>query len=373
MRTITYQDLLTKFTTMRGVDALLDHEKLDFTNSLNHRIKQIWTKHKWPDLTVVIERKLLAINTDTVKADKAISLEDDRDLLDVYGVFSGNPYEERTAQRFEYTLIDNHIILPKGIKVDSVFIVGSKVPADNYEDIDPLAPPVVGEQRKVVEAWTAGANTAVVDEIVTVNFLQIDADGEIIGVVFTRADGSNLQGGIDRYRDKTKPFFGYIEQPYFQLPTEPNNGHDSNYTFPVEERPIVIAKSSSSLLIEGSYYRLHVYNTSTGTGRIYTLDGQQVKVFALRGIDWELVKEAKDLNTSIPAFMESMLISYTMADHYRADGQNEKSMIEEKKGDEQMQDALDRFERLEGQNRVPVVTYPPRSLGITRVTTQRNV
>ena len=176
MRVITYQDLLKKFTTMRGVDALLDHEKLDFTNSLNHRIKQIWTKHKWPDLTVVVEKRLVAINTDTVKADKAISLENDGSLFDVYGVFSGNPYEERTAERFEYTLIDNHIILPKGIKVDSVFIVGSKVPADNYEDIDPLATPVVGEQRKVVEVWTAGANTAVLGEIVTVKSLQINSE-----------------------------------------------------------------------------------------------------------------------------------------------------------------------------------------------------
>ncbi len=43
---------------MRGVDTLLDHEKVEFNNSLNHRIKQIWVKHKWPELTVVVEKTL---------------------------------------------------------------------------------------------------------------------------------------------------------------------------------------------------------------------------------------------------------------------------------------------------------------------------
>ena len=69
-------------------------------------------------------------------------------------MFDRNPYEEKTAIKYEFNLIDNHSNLPRAIKAESVFIVGSKVPADNYEDIDLLAPPVVGEQRKVVEVWT---------------------------------------------------------------------------------------------------------------------------------------------------------------------------------------------------------------------------
>jgi hypothetical protein len=62
-----------------------------------------------------------------------------------------------------------------------------------------------------------------------------------------------------------------------------------------------------------------------------------------------------------------------MADYFRADGQFEKASLEERKGDEYMAEALDRFERVEGQNRIAVVTYPPRRFGVTRVTTQRNV
>lgn len=219
MRTITYQDLLSKYTSMRGVDTLLDHERVDFSNSLNHRIKQIWVKHKWPDLMVVVEKTLQVIDNDTVKAEKAVRIDNADNLYDVFGVFDTNPYEQRVTERYEYTLIDGHLVLAKGITATSVFIVGSKVPADDY--------------------------------------------GE-----------------------------GYF----------------------------------------------------SGQGR-----------------------------SDIPAFMEWMLLSYTMADFYRADGQNEKAMIEEKKGDEHMQEALDRFERVEGQNRIPVVTYPPRSLGVSRVTTQRNI
>ena len=223
---------------MRGVDVLLDSEKADFNNSLNHRIKQIWSKAKWPDLMVVVEKPLGSISSDTIKADKAISLDFDHEILDVYGVFDRNPYEEKTAIKYEFNLIDNHIILPRAIKAESVFIVGSKVPADNYEDIDLLAPPVVGEQRKVVEVWTAGANTAVLGEIVTVKSLQINTEGETTGVIFTRADGSNLQAGIDRYQDKTIPFYGYIQQPHYQFPTEPNDvGDENDYVFGEGERP----------------------------------------------------------------------------------------------------------------------------------------
>lgn len=219
MRTITYQDLLSKHTSMRGVDTLLDHEKVDFSNSLNHRIKQIWVKHRWPDLTVVVEKTLQVIENDTVKAEKAVRIDNADNLFDVFGVFDTNPYEQRITERYEYTLIDGHLVLAKGVRAKTVFVVGSKVPADDY--------------------------------------------------------GS-----------------GYF----------------------------------------------------SGQGR-----------------------------SDIPAFMEWMLLAYTMADYYRADGQFEKGAISEKQGDQYMEEALDRFERVEGQNRIPVITYPPRSLGVSRLTTQRNI
>ena len=197
-------------------------------------------------------------------------------------------------------------------------------------------------------------------------------------MIFTRADDSILQAGIDRYRDKTIPFYGYIQQPHYQFPTEPNDvGDEKDYVFGEGERPLIIGLQTVNELhpiVKDVIYNIKAVRfKDDGVPMVRVLPIDELIHLSARGINWEVVTEVQSPNTGIPAFMESMLLSYTMADHYRADGQNEKSIVEERKGDEQMQDALDRFERLEGQNRVPVVTYPPRSLGITRVTTHRNV
>ncbi|BAQ84581.1 hypothetical protein [uncultured Mediterranean phage uvMED] len=207
MRTIKYLDLLKKYTSIRGVDELLDQEKADFSNSLNHRIKQIWTKSKWPDLIVVVEKTIQVISTPTLKAENAVRIDNATDLLDVFGVFNKNPYEEAKAIRIEHTLIDGYLVLPRSSTATTVFVVGSKVPHDDY--------------------------------------------GE-----------------------------GYF---------------------------------SSS----GSY------------------------------------------REDIPAFMESMLLSYAMHDHYLADGQGDKALVEMQKAEQHMADALERFERIESQSRITVNTYPP--------------
>ncbi len=218
MRTITYQYLLNKFTAARGVDTLLDSEKTAFSRSLNHRIRQIWFRSKWPDLLVVVEKTLQVIDTETVKAQKAVRIDNATDLYDVFGVYNKNPYKDTTAVRIDHTLIDGYLVLPKSTTATSVFVVGSKVPHDDY--------------------------------------------GE-----------------------------GYF----------------------------------------------------SGQGR-----------------------------SDIPAFMEHMLIAYVMADFYRSDGQNDKALAEEQKAEEYNQQALDRFERMESQNRVTVNTYPP-TYHSNLLISQRNV
>ena len=132
MRTIGYQDLLAKYTSLRGVDELLDAEKADFSNSLNHRIKQIWTKAKWPDLIVVVEKTIQAVDTATLKAENAVRIDNATDLLDVFGVFNKNPYEDNHAIRIDHTLIDGYLVLPRSSTASTVFVVGSKVPHDDY-------------------------------------------------------------------------------------------------------------------------------------------------------------------------------------------------------------------------------------------------
>jgi hypothetical protein len=207
VRTISYQDLLSKYTSMRGVDELLDTEKADFSNSLNHRIKQIWTKAKWPDLIVVVEKTLQAIDVATLKAEKAVRIDNATDLFDVFGVFNKNPYEENNAIRIDHTLIDGYLVLPKSTSASTVYVVGSKVPHNDY--------------------------------------------------------GEGYFSGAGSYRE------------------------------------------------------------------------------------------------DIPAFMESMLLSYAMHDHYLADGQGDKALTELQKVQEFMTDALERFERTQSQNQITVNTYLP--------------
>jgi hypothetical protein len=132
VRTIGYQDLLAKYTSLRGVDELLDAEKADFSNSLNHRIKQIWTKAKWPDLIVVVQKTIQVIDTETLKAENAVRIDNADDLFDVFGVYNKNPYEETNAIRIDHTLIDGYLVLPRSNTASKVFIVGSKVPHDDY-------------------------------------------------------------------------------------------------------------------------------------------------------------------------------------------------------------------------------------------------
>ena len=218
MRTITYQDLLKKYTSLRGVDSLLDSEKQDFSNSINHRIKQLWVKSKWSDLLVVVEKTIQVISTDTLKAENAVKIDDATDLFDVFGVYSKNPYEDASAIRIDHTLIDGYLVLPRSSIAKTVFVVGSKVPADDY--------------------------------------------GE-----------------------------GYF----------------------------------------------------SGQGR-----------------------------TDIPAFMEWMLLSYAMHDHYLTEGQSDKAMVELQKTNEHIAEAMERLERIESQNKVTVNTYPSYRTTSLHIT-QRNI
>ena len=203
---------------MRGVDALTDIEKADFSNSLNHRIKQIWVKAKWPDLIVVVEKTLQVIDTDTLKVENAVRIDNADNLYDVFGVYDKNPYEDHTAVRVDHTLIDGYLVLPRYITAKTVFIVGSNVPHNDY--------------------------------------------GE-----------------------------GYF----------------------------------------------------SGQGR-----------------------------NDIPAFMEWMLLSYAMHDHYLADGQNDKAVAELQKAQEHLDDALERFERVESQNKITINTYPPSMYNSMQIS-QRNI
>jgi hypothetical protein len=198
LRTVSYSELEGRFTSAIGVDTLLAAETTAFQRSLNDRIRQIWTRAKWPPLTTVVSKNLAAVDTATVKADKAVQIDNASDLLDVFSVYTKNPFSDNTAQEVEFNLIDGYIVCPKDTSVSTIFVVGSQVPANDY-----------------------------------------------------------------------------------------------------------------------------------GTG-----------------------------TTTIPQFMERMLLAYSLADYYRAEGQNDKALAEEQRAEEYFQQELERFERLESQNKIKIRVYP---------------
>jgi hypothetical protein len=198
LRTVNYSDLLGRFTSAIGVDTLLTAETTAFQRSLNDRIRQIWTRAKWPPLTTVVSKTLAAVDTTTVKADKAVQIDNAADLLDVFAVYTRNPFTDNTAQEVEFNLINGYLVCPKDTSETTIFVVGSQVPANDY-----------------------------------------------------------------------------------------------------------------------------------GTG-----------------------------TTTIPQFMERMLLAYAIADYYRADSQNDKAIAEEQRAEEYLQQELERFERIESQNKIKIRVYP---------------
>jgi len=132
MRTVTYNELKSRFTSAIGVDQLLASEETAFKNSLNDRVKGAWTRAKWPELMTVVELSVAATTT-PVAADKAVQI-DNSSVLDVFGVYDKNPYADRTAVQLDYRLVNGYIVLPAESSETSIFVVGNQVPPSDYGD-----------------------------------------------------------------------------------------------------------------------------------------------------------------------------------------------------------------------------------------------
>ena len=130
MRTVTYDELKSRFTSAIGVDQLLASEETAFKNSLNDRVKGAWTRAKWPELMTVVELSVAATTT-PVAADKAVQI-DNSSVLDVFGVYDKNPYADRTAVQLDYRLVNGYIVLPAESSATSLFVVGNQVPPSDY-------------------------------------------------------------------------------------------------------------------------------------------------------------------------------------------------------------------------------------------------
>ena len=113
------------------MDTLLASEETDLKNSLNDRIRGAWTRAKWPDVQTVVEKTVAPV-TSPIQADKAVRIDNDSDVMDVFQVFNKNPLTERTAVLLNYQLINGYLILPADSTDSTVFVVGNQVPANDY-------------------------------------------------------------------------------------------------------------------------------------------------------------------------------------------------------------------------------------------------
>ena len=134
MRTVTYTELKNRFTSAIGVDTLLSVEETAFKNSLNDRVKGAWTRAQWPELMTVVEKTVAAV-TSPIVADKAVQIDNDANLMDVFSVFDKNPLSERTAFKLDYNLINGYLVLPANSSQDSVFVMGNQVTPSSYGDV----------------------------------------------------------------------------------------------------------------------------------------------------------------------------------------------------------------------------------------------
>ena len=125
MRTVTYTELKNRFTSAVGVDSLLSVEETAFKNSLNDRVKGAWTRSQWPELMTLKEKSVAAITSPLV-ADKAVQIDNDADIMDVFAVYNKNPLADRQAIKLEYQLINGYLILKADANDTSVFVQGNR-------------------------------------------------------------------------------------------------------------------------------------------------------------------------------------------------------------------------------------------------------
>lgn len=115
------------------MDTLLSVEETAFKNSLNDRVKGAWTRAQWPELMTVVEKSVAAV-TSPIVADKAVQIDNDANLMDVFSVFDKNPLSDRTAFKLDYNLINGYLVLPANSSQNSVFVMGNQVTPSSYGD-----------------------------------------------------------------------------------------------------------------------------------------------------------------------------------------------------------------------------------------------
>ena len=132
MRVVSYSDFKNRYMSAIGVDTLLVPEEAALKRSLNDRVRGAWTRSKWPELINVVTATVAAVSSATLKADRAVQIDNAADLFDVYAVWDKVPWEDRTARQISYSLLGGWLVLPADTSETTVYVVGSQVPSNDY-------------------------------------------------------------------------------------------------------------------------------------------------------------------------------------------------------------------------------------------------
>ena len=90
---------------------------------------------------MTLKEKTVAAVTSPIAADKAVQIDNDSDIMDVFAVFDKNPLTDRQAFKLEYQLINGFLILSADSNQSTVFVQGNQVTPSSYgETGDPDLP-----------------------------------------------------------------------------------------------------------------------------------------------------------------------------------------------------------------------------------------
>ena len=321
MNTIPFSIIRKRFQYTAGISSLDNWESSFFENSLNHRLRYAWQWAEWPSLLElnyrpvnelgIVGAQIECLKNHPVKTPPSTGLVVG-DVVEITGTWPGNSDSYTWSQ-----------------------------PSSSYG--------IPGEKRKVTAVWqneTDGVlkNSVVGEELEIV--LTNDKDGK----KYKRSDGSYIWSNQHQFENYTEPYiqqgtggFDKINElgkgggdswKYISFPDlDVLNLYDRNPFEDTSAREINYRLIDSLLEIDPSYKNSHV---------------------------WLLTRKPfKEINSSgfVPAMFETFLVSATLADFYRADGQQNKAQYEEAQAEEALTKQLDRIERQNQQARISVITY----------------
>jgi hypothetical protein len=113
MRVLTYPSLKSRYTGLLGLDSLSTEENTGLLNSVGDRLRAVWYRADWPELTHIADLDLYK--------DGPTEQWRSADLTeDIVAVYSGDPLVSINAYSIDYILLDSRCHAKPGTRLSSV-------------------------------------------------------------------------------------------------------------------------------------------------------------------------------------------------------------------------------------------------------------